>query len=66
MKGYAGFYATFSNEIAYSLHNAGFMDSNTAKSLMTDDGYFNFVYSSAYCSALVRITNVWQLMLVTN
>jgi len=39
MKGYA----TFSNEIAYSLHNAGFIDSNdTAKSLMTDDGYFNF------------------------
>ena len=36
-------YATFSNEIAYSLHNAGFIDSSdTAKSLMTDDGYFNF------------------------
>jgi len=36
-------YATFSNEIAYNLHNAGFIDSsNTAKSLMTDDGYFNF------------------------
>ena len=39
MKGYA----TFSNEIAYSLHNAGFIDSSdTAKGLMTDDGYFNF------------------------
>jgi len=36
-------YATFSNEIAYSLHNAGFLNSSdTAKSLMTDDGYFNF------------------------
>ena len=39
-------YATFSNEIAYSLHNAGFIDSSdTAKSLMTDDGYFNFCIS---------------------
>ena len=35
-------YATFSNEIAYNLHNAGFIDSNTAKSLMTDERYFNF------------------------
>jgi len=35
-------YATFSNEIAYSLHNGRFLDSsNTAKSLMTDE-YFNF------------------------
>ena len=33
----------FSNEIAYNLHNAGFLDSSdTAKNLMTDDGYFNF------------------------
>ena len=32
----------FSNEIAYSLHNVGFIDSSaTAKSLMTDDEYFN-------------------------
>ena len=30
------------NEITYSLHNAGFIDFNNAKSLMTDDGYFNF------------------------
>jgi len=35
---------TLSNEIEYSLHNAGFID--IAKSLMTDDGYFNFVYLS--------------------
>jgi len=36
-------YATFSNEIAYSSHNAGFIDSNdTVKSLIIDDGYFNF------------------------
>ena len=36
-------YATFFNEITYSLHNAGFINSSdTAKSLMTDDGYFNF------------------------
>jgi len=36
-------YATFSNEIVYSLHNAGFLNSSDiAKSLMTDDGYFNF------------------------
>ena len=35
-------YATFSNEIAYSLHKAGFIvSSDTVKSL-TDDGYFNF------------------------
>ena len=33
----------FSNEIVYSLENAGFFDSNDiTKSLMTDDGYFNF------------------------
>ena len=39
-------YATFSNEIAYRLHNAGFIDSNdTAKSLMIDDRYFNFCVS---------------------
>jgi len=39
-------YATFSNEIVYSLHNAGFLNSSdTAKSLMTDDGYFNFCVS---------------------
>jgi len=39
MKGYAA----FSNKIAYSLHNAEFIDSSdTAKSLMIDDGYFNF------------------------
>ncbi|KYM78814.1 hypothetical protein ALC53_10734, partial [Atta colombica] len=39
MKGYA----TFFNEVSYSIHNAEFLDSNdTAKSLMTDDGYFNF------------------------
>ena len=31
-----------SNEIAYSLHNAGFLSSDIAKSLITDDGYFNF------------------------
>jgi len=32
----------FSNEIAYSLHNVGFIDSSaTAKSLMIDDEYFN-------------------------
>jgi len=36
-------YATFSNKIAYSLHNTGFIEfSDTAKSLMTDDRYFNF------------------------
>jgi len=42
MKGYA----KFSNKIAYSLHNAGLIDSseNTAKDLMTDDGYFNFLF----------------------
>jgi len=40
MKGYA----TFSKEIAHSLHNAGFI-SDIAKSLMTDDGYFNFCVS---------------------
>jgi len=35
-------YATFSNEIAYSLHNGDFIDSSDiAKSLTTDDGYFN-------------------------
>ena len=39
MKGYA----IFSNEVLYNLHNVGFIDSSdTAKSLMTDDGYFNF------------------------
>jgi len=35
-------YTTFSNEIIYSLHNAGFIDSDIAKNLMIDDGYFNF------------------------
>ena len=38
--------AMFSNKIEYSLHNAGFIDSrDIAKSLMTDDGYFNFYVS---------------------
>jgi len=35
-------YTTFSNEIVYSLYNAGFIDSDIAKNLMIDDGYFNF------------------------
>ena len=36
-------YATFPNEIVFSLHNSGVINSSyIAKSLMTDDGYFNF------------------------
>jgi len=36
-------YATFSNEVSYSIYNAEFLDFNdTAKSLMTHDEYFNF------------------------
>ena len=50
-------YATFSNKIAYSLHNTGFIEfSDTAKSLMTDDRYFNFCVRSAYCWAFAKIT----------
>ena len=59
MKGYA----TFSKEIAHSLHNAGFIDSDTAKSLMTDDGYFNFCvsFSMDFCEDYKRV-----VILVTN
>jgi len=47
-----------SNKIAYSLHNAGFIDSSDiAKSLITDDTLI-FMYRSAYCWAFARITNV--------
>jgi len=58
MKGYT----TFSNEIAYSLHNAEFIDSSdTVKSLMIDDGLMidilNFVHR--YWWVFARITNVW-------
>jgi len=37
--------------IAYSLHNVRFIDSSdTTKSLMTDDGYFNFyIFSILLC-----------------
>jgi len=52
MKGYA----TFFNEIAYNLHNAGFIDSDTAKRQTIDT--LIFVYRSSYCWVFARITNV--------
>jgi len=54
MKGYT----TFSNEIAYSLHNAEFIDSSdTVKSLMIDDGHFKFCASLlvGFCEDYKRV-----------
>jgi len=53
-------YATFSNEIAYSLHNGEFIDSNdTTKSLMIDEGYFKFYVPlnvmSGFCEDYNRV-----------
>ena len=45
--------ATLSNEIEYSLHNAGFID--IVKSLMTDDGYFNFCIPQYVVGLLQRL-----------
>ena len=52
MKGYA----KFSNKIAYSLHNARFIDSseNTAKGLMTENGYFNFLFIAQHIIGFLR------------
>jgi len=48
-------YTMFSNEIAYSMHNAEFINSSdTAKSLMTDDRYFNFLYTAQHIIGLLR------------
>ena len=55
-----------SNEIAHNLHNAGFISNDTVKSLMTDDGYFNFCVSLnillGFCEDYKRVV----LTLVTN
>ena len=57
MKGYA----TFFNEVSYNIHNAEFLDSNdTAKSLMTDDGYFNFCDTAQHVVGLLRRLQTWS------
>lgn len=56
----------FFNEVSYSLHNAGFLDCDTAKSLMTDDEYFNFCVPLSmllgFCEDYKRVVKLTLVM----